>query len=284
MTLVVVPRTEAIQAAEEALDNALVAMVGGTRPDVTTGMVYTSLFNHFDITADEVDVRRHAPEDFVARFRHRADRDRVLESRPSGQVPLVWRPWRRTSQASGGSFSFHVVMAIARVPLHARNTTVAQAILGPCCTSVELSRIRDTPADDDREFFVMAWCWHPNFIEEEKIIFIPEPRVAGVAEDERTADLGLRYLVRTRVIAYQDWSMPPGTPDDIGGDNGHGNDDDDDGHGGHHGDNNGGARDGFDEPPYPHDDIDYPYADDSDDDGSAESNHNRGHPGQDYRR
>jgi len=97
MTLVVVPRTEAIQAAEKALDYALVAMVGGTRPDVTTGMVYTSLFNRFGITADEVDVRRHAPEDFVARFRHRADRDRVLESWPSGQVPLVWRPWRRTS-------------------------------------------------------------------------------------------------------------------------------------------------------------------------------------------
>ena len=106
---------------------------------------------------------------------------------------------------------------------------MAQVILGPCCTSVELSRIRDTPTDDDREFFVMAWCWHPNFIEEEKIIFIPEPRVAGVAEDERTADPGLRYLVRTRVIAYQDWSMPPGTPDDLDGDNGHGNDDDDDG-------------------------------------------------------
>ena len=129
-----------------------------------------------------------------------------------------------------------------------------------------------------------AWCWHPNFIEEEKIIFILEPRVAGVAEDERTADPGLRYLVRTRVIAYQDWSTPPGTPDDLGGDNGHGNDDDDDGHGGHHGDNNGGARDGFDEPPHPHGDIDYPYADDSDDDGSTKSNHNRGHPGQDYRR
>ena len=97
MTLVVVPRTEAIQAAEEALNNTLVAMVGGTRPDVNTGMVYTSLFNRFGITADEVDVRRHAPEDFVARFHHRADRDHVLESWPSGQVPLVWRPWRRTS-------------------------------------------------------------------------------------------------------------------------------------------------------------------------------------------
>jgi len=92
MTLVVVPRTKAIQAAEEALDNALVAMVGGTRPDVNTGILYTSLSNRFGITADEVDVRRHAPEDFVALFHHWADRDRVLESRPSGQVPLVWRP------------------------------------------------------------------------------------------------------------------------------------------------------------------------------------------------
>jgi hypothetical protein len=83
---------------EDRLGSALVATIGGTRPDISTAMVYTFLFARFEITADEVDVRRHAPEDFIVRFRHRVDRDRVLEARPSSPLmPLVWRPWRRTS-------------------------------------------------------------------------------------------------------------------------------------------------------------------------------------------
>jgi hypothetical protein len=206
------------------LELALVALVGGTRPQVTTAMVYSYLFNRFEITSDVVDVRRHYPEDFVVRFLQRADRDRVLGSQPGGYlIPLIWRPWRRTSLASMGEFRFRVFVALARVPLHARNGATAQAVLGTCCSSVEPTKMRDTPKDDDREYFVKAWCWHPNLIEDRKMIFIPEPEVAGIPAEERTRALGLRYLITVRLIAYQDWTTPPGSLGD-GGNGGPGDD------------------------------------------------------------
>ena len=223
-TLVVLPRSAEVQGAEDVLELALVALVGGTRPQVTTAMVYSYLFNRFEITSDVVDVRRHYPEDFVVRFLQRADRDRVLGSQPGGYlIPLIWRPWRRTSLASMGEFRFRVFVALARVPLHARNGATAQAVLGTCCSSVEPTKMRDTPKDDDREYFVKAWCWHPNLIEDRKMIFIPEPEVAGIPAEERTRALGLRYLITVRLIAYQDWTTPPGSLGD-GGNGGPGDD------------------------------------------------------------
>lgn len=65
-------------------------MIGCSRPPVSTAMVSRYLLERFDIAAEEADVRRHEPEDFVVRFRHRVDRDRVLASRPSGLLlPLI---------------------------------------------------------------------------------------------------------------------------------------------------------------------------------------------------
>jgi hypothetical protein len=92
-TLVVVPRTAEIQMEEDRLSSALVATIGGTRPDISTAMVYTFLFTRFEIIVDEVDIRRHALEDFIVHFRHHVDRDRVLEARTSSPLmPLVWIP------------------------------------------------------------------------------------------------------------------------------------------------------------------------------------------------
>lgn len=155
----VVPRTLEFQRAEDDLGRALVAMIGGTRPNVSTAMVYSFLANRFDITADEVVVRRHEPEDFHMRFWHSADRDHVLEARGGGHLlPLVWYPWRRTSGAVADAFHFKAVVALSRVPAHARNLATAQIVLGRSCCEVSLSEFRDTPEDDDREFFVEAWC------------------------------------------------------------------------------------------------------------------------------
>jgi len=101
-----------------------------------------------------------------------------------------------------GEFRFRVFMSLVRIPLHARNAATAQAVLGTCCTVVEPTRMIDRPEDDDREYFVKAWCWHPNLIEQRKMIFISEPEVAGIPAEERTRALGLRYLVTVRLIAY----------------------------------------------------------------------------------
>jgi hypothetical protein len=149
-------------------------------------------------------VRHHYPEDIIVRFRHGVDRERVLESRLSVVwLPLIWNPWRRTSLAILEKFKFKVFVAIARLPLHARNLEVTQTILGPSCANLSFTEFRDTPLIDDREFFVSAWCWHPRLIHEEQIIFIPDPAVPGITPlvDHLSA---LRYLVRTRLVAYQD--------------------------------------------------------------------------------
>lgn len=90
---------------------------------------------------------------------------------------------------------------------------------------------RDVPDDDGREFFVAAWCSHPGHIHDESVIFIPEPAVpipVGAMQEEL---LGLRYLLRIRIVAYQDWSLPPDSSDAGGpGNDGEHEDDNDQGH------------------------------------------------------
>lgn len=207
---VVVPRSSELQAAEDELGQALVALVGGTRPPVSPTMVRQFLSDRFGVAGDDVRVRRHDPKDFVVWFRRREDRDRVLGTPAVGaQFSLIWQPWRRMSLASAGSFRFRVLVEMKRVPLHARNASTAQTTLGPACADFEVVWTRDVPADDDREFFVAAWCLHPRFIPDEKIIFIPEPRVPNPVEAVEDELPGLRYLVRVCLVVFQDWNMLP---------------------------------------------------------------------------
>jgi hypothetical protein len=64
--------------------------------------------------------------------------------------------------------------------------------------------------------FVVAWCLHPSFVPDEKIIFISKPNVRipgnalyiGVEEVVLNRLLGLCYLVHLRIVEYQDWSTP----------------------------------------------------------------------------
>ena len=98
---------------------------------------------------------------------------------------------------------------------------MAQRILGSACGKLEFSSFRDRPDIDDREFFVSARCWHPRFIHAEQGICILEPHIPGVLPLEAWAQdahlPGLRYRVRARLVAYQDWASPPGSPGHGGG-------------------------------------------------------------------
>jgi hypothetical protein len=76
----VLPRTAELQAAEDALSLALVAMVGGTRPAVSTAMVRDHLNAEFGIPVETVSVHRHSPEDLIVRFQRRDDLERVLHA------------------------------------------------------------------------------------------------------------------------------------------------------------------------------------------------------------
>lgn len=106
--------------------------------------------------------------------------------------------------ANGGSLRFRVLVGMRRVPLHAWNASMAQTILGPAYVEVDVVRPSDVPTDDDRKFFVVAWCLHPCFILDEKIVFILETRIHNPVEVSSEELSGLLYLVRLRLVAYQD--------------------------------------------------------------------------------
>jgi len=97
-------------------------------------------------------------------------------------------------------------------------------VLGPACAILDLADYRDRPSIDDREFFVSAWCWHPSFITQEEVVFIPEPDVPGAPPPtllpHGAHQPGLCYNVHVRLVAFQEWHTPPGSPDggdDFGG-------------------------------------------------------------------
>lgn len=84
LQLVVVPRTPALQAAEDAMSFALLAVVLGT-----TEMLAHYLQEYYGVDGDHASVRRTRPDDFVVRFTNMEDLERVLSSQlPAGARSL----------------------------------------------------------------------------------------------------------------------------------------------------------------------------------------------------
>jgi hypothetical protein len=120
-------------------------------------------------------VVRHEPEDFLVRFARHTDLEAVLHTAiHNAPLHLVWNRWRRTSAASADSFHYRVLVGMRHVPLHARSVAVAQHILGTSCANVEVAPPGTVPEEDDREFYVAAWCSHPRAVPDKKTLFIPE--------------------------------------------------------------------------------------------------------------
>lgn len=161
----VVPCSPAIQAADDELGHAFTIMVGGTRPMVSVLEVVDFLRRHFELSGDEFDVCHHYPEDFIVHFCHGVNREWVLQSRRNiTWSPLIWNPWRHTTLGIYDKFRFKVIVALARVPLQTRNLKVAQMVLGPACTKLDFTELRDRPLIDNHEFFISTWCYHPRLI------------------------------------------------------------------------------------------------------------------------
>lgn len=178
--VVVVPCSDEINAAENALSLALVALLSGTRPPVTLAMVREHLRVGFGIDDAAMSVMRHAPKDFIVHFSRREDLERVLAAPPDSAAPftLTWRRWTRLSRAIAASFTFRVVVGIKGVPAHALSESVAQQLLGSSCAQVELAIAEADGIDDDdaRELFIVAWCHHPLLVPKQKLLIIPEPQ------------------------------------------------------------------------------------------------------------
>lgn len=132
--LVVVPHSAELQAAEDALSLALVAMVGRTRPVVSPAMVRDHLRASFGINGGAISVLRHVPEDLIVRFSHREDLKMVLATPPPSEAApftLRWRRWTRFANASTGAFTYKVLVRIKGVPVQALSAAVVQLLMCP---------------------------------------------------------------------------------------------------------------------------------------------------------
>lgn len=99
---------------------------------------------------------------------------------------------------------------------------------------------------------------------------MPKPPVSGVFDGDRTSAPGLRYLIRARLVAFQDFSTPPASPGNGAGKEGDWN-----------GGANGDASD--DDDGYPPHEDDSSAMRDSQVDGTGDSSCNRFHPSMDNR-
>ncbi|CAD6230352.1 unnamed protein product [Miscanthus lutarioriparius] len=207
-------RRPPINAVKEALSSlALVAIVGGTRPPVSPAEVRELLVSFYHIPSESFTVSRYSQKDFLVRFN---DSDNLLTVL-HGPVPVntpffvVWKRWHRQSMASAGALRYKVLLGLRGMPAHIAGLDAAERILASSCADlVEAPQMADR--EDLREFFVAAWCIHPRFIPQQKIIVVPlYLREHEVIRSELPA---LRYLVRIRVVESQDWTTPPSTDND----------------------------------------------------------------------
>jgi hypothetical protein len=163
---------------EHALDLALVAMIGGTRPTVTVAELQRWLAVRFGIPGDSVKICRYFPEDILITFSSYDDMVRVLHDRPPVGTPLtiIFKRWRRQALASAENLYYRVTVAVRGLPAHTWHLSTVRQLLSPAC-----SNLQPTPAtlskEDLRRFTVVAWCIHPDLIPREKVMYVPEPEV-----------------------------------------------------------------------------------------------------------
>jgi len=175
--LVVVPRTPTLQAAEDALSMALLALVLGTRPPVTPALLLQHLYDHYGVSEDRVTVWRTRPDDFIVWFSNQDDLQRVLDiQRPEGAAfTLRWRRWSRLILGSASAFRYRCLVGMKGLPSHARSTEVVQCILGSAGAKAEIANPEAVAdPDDERERFVASWCAHPDLVPDEIIMAVLE--------------------------------------------------------------------------------------------------------------
>ncbi|CAD6338683.1 unnamed protein product [Miscanthus lutarioriparius] len=123
-----------------------------------------------------------------------------------------------------GAFRYRVLVGMKGIPSHARSAATAHAILGSASAKMDIANPDAlVDPDDERELFVAAWCAHHDLVLDEMIMAVPEPeeehdgssplylRPHEIIHDKVPA---LRYLVRLRIIEFQDWHTPPTSSDE----------------------------------------------------------------------
>lgn len=230
--------------AEADLGLALVADVGGTRPNVTVAQVRRLLRNQFQV--EEARIQLYHPEDFLIMFRTEVELSQVFHTPYPKDNPfhLIFKRWRRQLMASTGPLEFHVLIEIRNLPAHVWNLDTVASMLSSSCT--DLKPTPETLSGSDlRHFRLLAWTPDPELIPIGKILVVPEPRklVGGAPlslkpEEMMYSDLpAFYYNIDIDVLQVQDWRRQPGwssgedSPPDSGRHDSEDPDDDEDGRG-----------------------------------------------------
>ncbi|KAJ1253873.1 hypothetical protein BS78_05G250100 [Paspalum vaginatum] len=227
--VVVIPRTASLEE-ESRLGLALVATVGGTRPDVSAAQVRRYLVSLHGVVEDQFTVHSFSPEDFLVVFRSAADCDRVLHGPPPPSPPfrLLWRRWLSLSLATPCTMRYRVLLVLRGIPAYAWSVDTAQRVLGSSCAGIELDR--DTEAKSDLKRFVLAaWCLNPDLIPSSRMLWVPDPKEPHkpgnlfLKEHEmiRSKLSGLMYRISVEVAEVQHWFVKPErevSPDTTGSD------------------------------------------------------------------
>jgi hypothetical protein len=131
----VIPRTAAINQMEAALSCALVTVIGGSWPAVSSAQVEQLLITRYAVGFREVQVKRYSRVDFLLIFTSRALADQVLHMLPplEAEFWLVLQRWRRQLGVLFKAFKCKVLLAVSNIPAHLWSTEVVQHILGSYC-------------------------------------------------------------------------------------------------------------------------------------------------------
>ena len=91
-------------------------------------------------------------------------------------MALHWRRWSHLIMGSVGMFRYRVLVSMKGIPLHARSSEMAQAILGSSSAKVDIVNLEAlSDPDDERKLFVAAWCMHPDLIPNKNIMAVLQP-------------------------------------------------------------------------------------------------------------
>jgi hypothetical protein len=126
-TVCIINRSEEISCEGQALDLALLALVGGSRPFVSVAEVERWLEANYTIAPSSVTIRSFYPEDFLVVLSSYGDMSRVLHQPPSSPAAfsLVFKRWSHQLQASTGKLLFQVVVRLTDILAHAWSVSMA---------------------------------------------------------------------------------------------------------------------------------------------------------------
>jgi hypothetical protein len=119
--LCVIRRSPGMVDLERRLRHAMVAYVGGSRPEMTCDQVSMAIAARMRVSVNQFSVHRYLPEDFLVVFAIAELRNRVavLPYLEHGGFSLYFRQWTRQAQATRVVMRTWVYLVLEGVPPHA---------------------------------------------------------------------------------------------------------------------------------------------------------------------